>query len=82
MNENETNLLNFIIEHKRANDGNSPTFGEMSEGMGINRATLHKRIRMLERGGYISRTKTKAICLPLGVWTLKDQCHESANVVA
>lgn len=59
-------LLTFIDEHQRANDGVIPSYDQMCEGIGLKfKSGVHRLILALDERGKISRLPNKARAIQL-----------------
>ena len=67
-------VYRFIIEHKKANDGNSPSQQVVADALGVNSRTMvGYYLTKLEREGLIERMGPKAIRVVGGRWLPPDQ---------
>ena len=63
------NLFEFIISYKESHDGNSPTYREMVDGIGVHSTnTIFQYIRKMEKYGLIKMVDGK-MCLTEGKWS-------------
>lgn len=60
-------LFEFIIQYKETHDGNSPTYREMRDGIGVSIGTIHRYIHRMIGVGLISMVDGK-MCLREGTW--------------
>lgn len=64
MTPGQSNLLAFIKRYQADHGGASPSFDEMSAGIGIKgKAPIYDRLQALEADGYISRIPNRARCI-------------------
>lgn len=62
------NLFEFIISYKESHDGNTPTYREMCQGIGVSSTnTIFQYIKKMEKEGLILVVDGK-LCLPGGKW--------------
>lgn len=66
--ESRNAILDCVISFKRANDGNSPTFGEISELTGYSKSTVSHHLKMLSRFGYLRYDNRQRIIVQGGEW--------------
>ena len=52
-------ILQWIIDFKVDNNGNSPTTGEITDGLGLSsKSVVHYHLEQLEKAGLIERSRT------------------------
>lgn len=56
-------VYSFIAEYKRLNDGNSPTYAQISAGCGVSAKTAYIHCLKLFRWGRIAYTEDRRIVL-------------------
>ncbi|MFN8418894.1 MAG: helix-turn-helix domain-containing protein [Anaerolineae bacterium] len=63
-------ILNFIIDYKAdpQHDGNSPSYDEIAEKLGIHRATVYRHCQKLEERGWLQINAQGKLILPGGRW--------------
>lgn len=63
-------ILRFIIGYKAdpQHDGNSPSYDEIAETLGIHRATIYRHCQKLEERGWLQINAQGKLILPGGRW--------------
>jgi hypothetical protein len=70
----KANMLKYIIQFKRENDGLSPTIRSIQEACNLSSTSLvFRHLVALERDGQIERRKNIGIVVIGGQWTLQQQ---------
>lgn len=60
----QTEVLRFIIAYKKNHDGNSPTYDEISLGVGINsKGSTYSIVKVIVQKGWLSFDKRRRIIL-------------------
>lgn len=73
LNNTEQALLDFIVEYKRSNDGNSPSTREIADSLGYSStSTAHIHLGRLADKGWISlgSNKKRQIQVVGGIWMM------------
>ena len=73
-------LFEFIIEYKEGHDGNSPTYREMCDGIGIvSTNTIFIYIQKMEKAGLIEMIDRK-MCLTDGFWQFNPEADKGESL--
>jgi SOS-response transcriptional repressor LexA len=74
------NLFEFIISYKESHDGNSPTYREMVDGIGVSSTnTIFQYIRKMEKHGLIKMVDGK-MCLAEGSWNYDPLANKGESM--
>jgi hypothetical protein len=64
-------MYQFIVDYKSSHDGNSPTYREIQDGLGVNSLnTVHMYIHGMIDAGLLTIINRK-MCVRDGAWTLE-----------